>query len=344
MQFTCRDDAGSGNDLAWLEWLRPLFESRESLLAQRFQREAFLAEVVYRRQRDGGDVTEMNRALAEARNRKNLRESYYLVVARIQVASSEGVGVALAPDEIHHADYPIISTNHSADFPTHELCGCLYGPGVWPALAADSRSTQFADPEDCYVFAFSASGQSFFEMASSSTGAEGISSEAAAGASSSQQSRAAVPKTDRPVEVCRGVDPNANLYFDGDDPACQSTACLRASSDHGFIVGGSNLGAALSLSVDLDRAAYGRSTLFPDWKTGNRTSKSGATGASAPSMHRVIDVAAIRFVPAQASEEDKLDNEEEAGPTALQENQDTFMLNFISSSTRNQAIYRNYFG
>ena len=107
------------------------------------------------------------------------------------------------------------------------------------------------------------------------------------------------------------------------------------------MVGGSPVGSALSLNYDLNNIGTGRSIFF---RGGG--SLGWMTSGSSNEV-RLADVVVIR-VPQRrdgvgVSIRDA-DEENDRGVTAHEENQDTFMLNFISSSTRNQTVNRNWFG
>lgn len=140
------------------------------------------------------------------------------------------------------------------------------------------------------------------------------------------------------VRIWQGRDDDD--YYDEDDPAFRPTGILRFSAAQGLVVGGSPSGAALTLSGDLGSVSTARSGYFGNEKL----------CAEKSSMH-LADVVGIRFLPAdlrgpvgRESVAGDMIREEERGPTALKDGQDTFMLNFISSSARNKTVNRNWFG
>ncbi|CAD7970563.1 unnamed protein product [Amoebophrya sp. A120] len=158
----------------------------------------------------------------------------------------------------------------------------------------------------------------------------------------------------RKIKVWQGEDPFANSYYDEDDPLSQPPKAVRFAVKQGLVVGGSNTGSMLVLSPDLTLAASGPSSVFP-----TRKRKEALDGTQNNVGFNVLDVAVLKLVVKEEysyggngpnsntsgfDQFGRYSTEEDPGPTAEQENQNAFMLNFISSATRNQAVNRNYFG
>jgi len=320
--MNCREEAADGEDQAWLAWLGPVREAAAKTRGQagsKTQQKLASASVLYRHKRDGGDLSAVCDVLARrSRPPAVLAVRYakdpYLMPAPDSTTTTSSSSSSFADS---HAQQMELNTQPSG------ICG-IVTDFVWPPM--DTHQTAlpvdaFGDVEKCCFFAEIGGG----------------------------------------VQVFPGQeDPSLeNSYFDEDDPVTHAPKAVRRQAE-GLVVGGSAAGAAFSLGADLSLGAAGRSGYFAGRDRGKVQPVDGTSLAGA---FRVLDVAVVQLLTTstQRSESDAgagvtghspfdeandygAGAADQVGLTAEQENQDTFMLNFISSATRNQAVNRNYFG